>query len=123
MNAALRDRYATDPGYHRQRAEYAKGFIKRNREKVSAIQRAYNLANRWRIQQAVERWRRRNPEKFAAHQAVARARAAKKLTRLPCEVCGDPKSYAHHYLGYAPEHRLDVQWLCRIDHIRAHKSQ
>ena len=43
-----------------------------------------------------------------------------RLKRLPCEVCGDPVTHAHHYLGYAPEHALDVQWLCVAHHAAAH---
>jgi len=32
---------------------------------------------------------------------------------------GRPKIEAHHFLGYAPEHWLDVQWLCVSCHKQA----
>ncbi len=38
------------------------------------------------------------------------------IIKKPCEVCKSDKSEAHHYLGYAPEHRIDVIWLCHKHH-------
>lgn len=32
------------------------------------------------------------------------------------------KLEAHHYLGYAPEHWLDVKWLCQRHHSLADRS-
>jgi hypothetical protein len=39
-----------------------------------------------------------------------------------CEHCQEEKEpiYGHHYLGYAPEHRLHVEWLCAPCHKDAH---
>lgn len=54
------------------------------------------------------------PEKNIARMKVYRAIRAGKLKRLPCEVCGDPKSEAHHHRGY--EYPLEVQFLCRLHH-------
>ena len=39
----------------------------------------------------------------------------------PCEVCGNPKSEAHHR-SYDPAHALRVQWLCRFHHQRLHAA-
>lgn len=58
-----------------------------------------------------------------ARQAVWRAIKAGKLTPPKyCErgVCENTKPQAHHYLGYAKEHRLDVEWLCQFHHVEAH---
>jgi len=66
-----------------------------------------------------ERARKKFPEKHNARNKVYRAVKSGKLKREPCEVCGDPKSEAHHYRGY--EFPLDVQWLCRKHHIEAEK--
>lgn len=46
-----------------------------------------------------------------------------KLKRLPCEVCGKPKSESDHYLGYSREHALHVKWLCSRHHHEAEKSR
>lgn len=40
-----------------------------------------------------------------------------KLSRKPCEICGDPKSHAHHH-DYAKP--LEVRWLCAQHHKEAH---
>ena len=64
----------------------------------------------------------RFPERQKARQAVAEAVKSGKLPR-PSELrCTDCDRYAQeydHYLGYAPEHRLDVQPVC----IKCHKKR
>lgn len=53
-------------------------------------------------------------------RARARARHAVKTGRLvkgPCKVCSTTEEIEmHHYKGYAPEHALDVEWLCHQHH-------
>ncbi len=68
-------------------------------------------------------WKARNPEKLIAHRAVQHALRSGALVRQPCADCGSPDSEAHHHLGYAPENRLRVQWLCRRDHKRRHRRK
>jgi len=55
-----------------------------------------------------------------ASDAVRRAVRRGALVRpKACQECGSEVNIqAHHYLGYAPEHRLDVQWLCCRCHSR-----
>lgn len=69
---------------------------------------------------AVNKYRFNNPEKVAAHKAVTSAVKRGHLLREPCRECGNERSEGHHYLGYAPEHHLDVLWLCRAHHREAH---
>lgn len=57
--------------------------------------------------------RRRNRNKQRARQAVARAIKRGDLVRNQCEVCGNPKSEAHHNDYTKP---LDVRWLCFFHH-------
>jgi sterol desaturase/sphingolipid hydroxylase (fatty acid hydroxylase superfamily) len=40
-----------------------------------------------------------------------------KLIRLPCEICGAPKTDAHHD-DYAKP--LEIRWLCRSHHREHH---
>lgn len=53
--------------------------------------------------------RARNPLKFHARQAVARAIHTGKMQRQPCQYCGSDKAQAHHH-DYAQP--LDVVWAC-----------
>jgi hypothetical protein len=57
--------------------------------------------------------------KNLARSAVARAIKTGKITRQPCEICGDIKSQAHHtdYRKY-----YEVKWLCFKHHREAHKQ-
>ena len=65
--------------------------------------------------------RRQPVEQSRARAAVTYAISTGRLTRLPCEVCGNPKTDAHHPNGYGPDHVLDVVWLCRRDHVAEHR--
>ena len=61
--------------------------------------------------------------KSQAHTAVALAVANGRLPRardVACVRCGSRAAEYHHYLGYAPEHRLDVEALCLPCHVRCH---
>jgi len=51
---------------------------------------------------------------------VAAALAAGSLTRQACERCGRGPTHAHHPRGYAPDHALDIQWLCASCHGYVH---
>jgi hypothetical protein len=55
--------------------------------------------------------------KFAARLAVKKALYSGQLVRQPCEVCGDPKTDAHHPNYDEP---LRVNWLCRLHHAARH---
>jgi hypothetical protein len=58
--------------------------------------------------------------KAAAHSLVAGAIASGELTQQPCEVCADPNTVAHHKDYSKP---LDVNWLCRVHHMQAHRGR
>jgi len=63
------------------------------------------------------KYRSSHPQKVAARQAVKRAVAAGRLERMPCEVCGNFDSEAHHEDYSKP---LVVKWLCRVHHLMEH---
>lgn len=42
-----------------------------------------------------------------------------RIIKLPCQVCGDIKSEAHHSNYNRP---LSVVWLCRKHHLELHKG-
>jgi hypothetical protein len=54
-----------------------------------------------------------DPEKYKARSIINNAIAAGKITRQPCEVCGDPNTEAHHDDYSKP---FDVRHLCTRHH-------
>ena len=61
-----------------------------------------------------ETFRNKHPEKYKAYTAVSNALRDGKLIKLPCCVCGDLESQAHHEDYKKP---LEVVWVC-IKHHR-----
>lgn len=119
--------------------EYKRQYYLANKEKFTkertdqdrANDRAYNLANKekrkaWR-QANKERARKYVQARFKEdpiyrlkvntrtllHQAVKDGRVKK----LPCEVCGDVKSEAHHNDYSKP---FEVKWFCKKHHLKYH---
>ena len=64
-----------------------------------------------------ERLKLKNKGKYKARTKVGNAVRDKILKKLPCEICGDIKSQAHH-----PDYRrpLFVRWLCFKHHREIH---
>ena len=58
-----------------------------------------------------------NYEKYKANNIISNAIRDGKLSKKPCEICGDLNSEAHHYDYSKP---LDVKWLCRAHHLELH---
>lgn len=56
--------------------------------------------------------------RIRARSAIGHYLRDKKIPRPPCEICGDPKSEAHHDDYSKP---LDVKWLCVKHHNLYHK--
>ena len=63
-------------------------------------------------------YERRNPIKRKAKEAVNNAVRDRRLSRNPCEVCGESKAQAHHDDYSKP---LDVRWLCATHHTEWHQ--
>lgn len=60
-----------------------------------------------------------NKQKRNARNKVNRAIAKGLLNRLPCEICGELKSQAHHNDYNKP---LEINWLCSSCHAELHKK-
>lgn len=59
----------------------------------------------------------RYPDRVNARRILHVAIKSGKLSRKPCEICGEPKSHAHHDDYSKP---LDVVWLCLQHHKERH---
>ena len=66
-----------------------------------------------------KRYRHNNPAARLAHSRINRAIRDGKITRQPCEVCGNPRTHAHHDDYSKP---LDVRWLCPKCHGIHHRK-
>ena len=65
-----------------------------------------------------DRYRKNNPEKVAAKNAVQRAVLAGELVKPPhCERCDEPRVQGHHPDYSKP---LEVIWLCQRCHAEEH---
>jgi hypothetical protein len=67
---------------------------------------------------AQAKWRDGNPQKVWAQRALRSALKVGLITQMPCKVCGDPDSEAHHGDYSKP---MDVDWLCRLHHKAEHR--
>lgn len=65
-----------------------------------------------------KKWRAEDARRMKCHNAVARALKSGKIEPLPCFVCGNENSNAHHPSYDLP---LDVVWLCAVHHKECHK--
>lgn len=66
------------------------------------------------------RFRKKYPEKNAAHRAVQQALGTGHLTRQPCEHCGSTEDIHAHHANYSKP--LEVMWLCRPCHVAEHRK-
>lgn len=89
-----------------RRRQYYAAHREEFREYQKQYQRQYRRAKESRL-------------KDRARDKVYYAIRCGKLTRKPCENCGEVKSEAHHDNYNKP---LEVRWLCRKCHADWHKN-
>ena len=96
----------------------------RQTDKYRATQARYAATAKNKATEAayLARVRIEQPERIKARAAVMILVRKGVLERpAECQSCGSGgRIDAHHYLGYAQEHWLSVQWLCRVCHKAAH---
>ena len=104
--------------------ECNKKDVRENRKKRIDYYRNYDKQRyrsdenrREKVLSRFKEWCDMNPAGNKASQVVGNAIRGGKITRQPCEVCGDEKSEAHHPDYLKP---FDVMWLCRSHHIQWH---
>lgn len=68
---------------------------------------------------AARNYRKKFPQKYSAKIITGNAKRDGDLIRQPCEVCGNPKSEAHHEDYSRP---LEVRWLCKKHHMDRHNQ-
>lgn len=92
-----------------------RGMTEERRERV----RQYLRDNPEIRAKALAAWVKRHPHQVRASVAVNNAVRDGRLTKQPCEVCGDPKVEGHHDDYSRP---LAVRWLCDTHHKEHHRN-
>jgi hypothetical protein len=91
--------------------------LARHREKSARARALGKKPNLEAYRTAQANWYARNKLKKTTHGKVCRALKSGKLTRQPCQVCGEMRVQAHHEDYSKP---LDVMWLCTKHHAERH---
>jgi hypothetical protein len=105
--------------YRDQNIEKVRAYD-RNRPNAE-VRKLYARENAWKYAGRSIEWRKRNPEKYAAHVALNNAvRGGKVLKPSGCECCGMKRQLEGHHDDYAKV--LDVVWLCEPCHGNRHKA-
>jgi len=66
----------------------------------------------------LRKYRKENPEKYAAHIILNNKLASGIIEKEPCEKCGSTKNIHGHHKDYSKP--LDVNWLCCPCHKEEH---
>jgi len=125
-NKRLNKQRSSDPNNKEKTNAYASYFRKTTKGRINDRQgkKKYRQSEKGRLNDA--RRRQRDKHKMKARYALNRAVDIGKLppaTECQCFVCGNPAKEYHHYLGYEPEHHLDVKPVCKMCHASIHHSQ
>lgn len=92
-----------------------------NQYQTKAYRKHYQQTEKGKVAccSASRHYRINNPKKARARNAISRAVVAGRLPKiktLQCYLCFKPAQHYHHYLGYEPEHWLDVLPVCAKCH-------
>ncbi len=74
-----------------------------------------NNPKKWKA--AKQKWRAKNVQKVKAHFIIAHAVECGFMESMPCHICDEPNTQAHHEDYSEP---LIVLWLCTKHHAERH---
>jgi len=103
---------------NKKRGEATKRWIKKNPQIAAKYKKLYRSRHPEAKIRHFYAHKAKNPEKVKARAIAMAAIRSGKIVRLPCEVCGNPKSESHHDDYSKP---LDVRFLCLKHHREFHK--
>lgn len=113
-----RDRYLAKPdvilAYELSRAQLPK-----RQEAKRLYSQRYRAVHKAKRAETLLKYKTQHPERYAARVLVGNYVRDGKLRKLPCEMCGNAKSEAHHEDYSKP---LQVRWLCRKHHAELHRK-
>ena len=124
-----RDRLSRERNKHKH-TQRIKDWAVSNKDRVKEVRGEWRknnagviklYASKYKEKTAVrkKRYRSVNKHKSTAHYLVSCALTTGELVKLPCHICDDPHSQAHHEDYTKP---LEVMWLCQTHHSRRHEE-
>jgi len=116
-NLKVSEKCRAKPGKKKEAIICTADWRKHNRAKVRRSDNLWGENNREKIKHSNRKYRINNKIKIKAHKKVARALIIGELIKLPCHICDDPDSHAHHEDYSKP---LEVFWLCVLHHAERH---
>ena len=69
----------------------------------------------------LRKWRKENPDKYAAHMILNNGIRNGSVERGDCERCGSGENIHGHHKDYSEP--LNVNWLCAVCHKEEHPRQ
>ena len=100
-----------------RRSTLGKKWTKDNRKRINKTNKKYIQTEKGKLCRI--RNIKKYPEKYKARNTLNSNLACGKIKRLPCKICGNPKSEGHHDDYSKP---LEVTWYCRKHHREVHKK-
>ena len=110
-------RYRDPEKRMRQRREAQSRYRKTEKGKAQKKKYLKTPSAKAKRVKSTAKWRLRNKIKNQAHNMVNSAIHSGRLTKKPCEVCGELKVHGHHDDYFKP---LEVKWLCQKHHQEIH---
>lgn len=120
-NRALTQKLRNNPEYQAKVRERTRKY--RQRPEVKARKQELSKSPKyraWAAQYSNRYYHTVHPERHKARQTMSNAIRDGRLERLPCVLCGNPKSEGHHEDYTRPLH---VEWLCRSCHRKHRHGQ
>ena len=114
-----RKRRKNDPVWAIKRKMQNSIYHRKNKDKINQRKKKWLQTEQGKKSKinAKNKYKKENPEKIKAQNAVYHAVKTGKLIRPKhCEICKKECRPEAHHSSYEPEYRLSVNWLCKSCH-------
>lgn len=114
-----RERRNKDPEWVERRQKHNSEFHVNNREKISLRKKEWVKSENGKKSHYLSslKYRKSNPEKRKAHNAVYRAIKKGELVRPKrCQICDEEGKIEAHHASYDNGKRTSIIWVCKCCH-------
>jgi len=112
-------RRKNDPEWAKKRKKQNSEFHKKNREKIKERKQKWFSSDKGKEshRNSAKKYRKKFPEKHAAHNAVYHAIKNGQLFRPNrCQLCDNKGKIEAHHSSYDNDKRTSIIWLCKYCH-------